>query len=215
MKKQYCAIIGDINKSRELRNRNKAQLLFGDAINAINKEFEREIASKFLITIGDEFQGLLNTPAMSYHIVRRFQDIMKDIPFAFGIGIGTLATKVNPQSAIGMDGECFYRARAALIAAKKSGQEVLYDFDHPSSHLVNLTIGVIERRWKKAGEKQKLIMKLHKMNKSQTEIAEIVKTSQQNISKTISSRSVKELDELVEGLLRYFQSFEKIQVTPK
>jgi hypothetical protein len=79
LKQQYCAIIGDINKSRTLERRARAQEKFKEAVAAINKEFKNDIASKFLITLGDEFQGLLKTPARSYHIVRRFQELTEPI----------------------------------------------------------------------------------------------------------------------------------------
>jgi hypothetical protein len=39
----------------------------------------------------------------------------------FGIGRGTLETEVNPDQAIGMDGPCFHRARAAIDAARSDG----------------------------------------------------------------------------------------------
>lgn len=69
MKPQYCAIIGDINESRKLEKRGAVQKIFERAVEQINKTYQDEIASKFLITTGDEFQGLLQTPAKSYHLV--------------------------------------------------------------------------------------------------------------------------------------------------
>lgn len=121
MKTQYCAIIGDINKSRQLEKRGMVQKKFEKAVEFINTEYKSEIASKFLITIGDEFQGLLHTPAKGYQIMRHFREIMEPVQFSFGADIGTLATPVAPKAAIGMDGECFHRARAALQHAKKNG----------------------------------------------------------------------------------------------
>jgi hypothetical protein len=215
MKTQYCAIIGDINKSRELPDRNRVQILFEDAVRAINDEFKNEVASKFLITLGDEFQGLLYNPAKSYHIVRRFQDIVKNISFAFGIGIGSLATKINPKSAIGMDGECFYNAREALKNAKEYKQEIVYYFADPSAPLVNIAIGLLEKKWKKLGDKQKQIMQMHKTNKSQNEIASLLNITQQFVSKTVNSQSFKEMQEIIDVLDIYFDKISEKSQQPK
>lgn len=65
MKHHYCVIIGDIDKSRTLQRRARIQEKFKEAVAAINKEFKNDIASKFLITLGDEFQGVLLTPQVN------------------------------------------------------------------------------------------------------------------------------------------------------
>ena len=70
MKKEYCAIIGDMNKSRLLPQRANAQKKFIKAVAAINNEFQQHIAWKFVLISGDEFQGLLKSPAESYRFIR-------------------------------------------------------------------------------------------------------------------------------------------------
>ncbi|MBI2428370.1 MAG: hypothetical protein HYV29_06165 [Ignavibacteriales bacterium] len=193
MKPHYCAIIGDINKSRALERRGAVQKKFEAAIDTINKEYKDEIASKFLITIGDEFQGILKSPAESHRLVRSFQELMNGISFAFGIGVGTLSTELNPVSAIGMDGECFHHARSALQAAKSGGQEVLFSFNDPAVPLLNVVTGEWESRRRKLGETVQKIMELHKSGKSQMEIASVLKVSQQFVSKSVNSKQFKEI----------------------
>ena len=50
---RYCALIGDINRSRELPQRARVQRAFQLAIGKVNQEFRDEIASNFVLTIGD------------------------------------------------------------------------------------------------------------------------------------------------------------------
>ena len=104
---KYCAIIGDIRRSRQLPRRGAVQKRFAGAIASLNREFRKEIASSFLITLGDEFQGLLLSPAASFRLIRRFQELMDPVPFSFGVGVGTLSTPLEKQ-AVGMDGEAFH-----------------------------------------------------------------------------------------------------------
>ena len=58
------AIIGDMVHSRALsaRARSAAQTDFAKLVVLLNRRFRRTIASRFVITLGDEFQGLLREP---------------------------------------------------------------------------------------------------------------------------------------------------------
>lgn len=79
------------------------------------------VRSRPTITLGDEFQGLFATaddPAALVGFLTRVQDLCRPADVRFGIGIGTLTTDLAPV-AIGMDGPCFHRARAAIDAARK------------------------------------------------------------------------------------------------
>ena len=57
----FVAIIGDMKDSRHLENRKEVQTHLQKILNQVNKKYEKDIASRFLITLGDEFQGLLYT----------------------------------------------------------------------------------------------------------------------------------------------------------
>lgn len=184
--KQYCAIIGDIRKSRSLPARAAVQRKFASAIETVNAEFKKEIASRFLLTLGDEFQGLLNSPAESYRLVRRFQDLMEPIPFSFGIGVGTLSTPVQ-REALGMDGEVFHRARAALTDAKKSKREILYSFDSPALDITNALIGLLESERQRLTARQKQIAQLLKDLDGQKAVAKRLRISQPAVAKVVAS----------------------------
>lgn len=124
--KQYCVIIGDIRKSRELGNRGQVQEDFQRALDAINAEFAEHITAKFIITIGDEFQGVLTSLEKSYDVCVRVEDLLHPVRFAFGIGFGEITTALN-DIALGMDGPAFHRARQALETAKRDGRWIIYD----------------------------------------------------------------------------------------
>ena len=56
--KRYVAIIGDIIGSRQLPDRAQIQLRLEKFLSHINVRFSKFVVAKFVITIGDEFQGL-------------------------------------------------------------------------------------------------------------------------------------------------------------
>ena len=72
----YCAIIGDIVKSKKIPNRQEIQDLFYCVLKEINIEFNDIIASDFTITLGDEFQGLILKPSLSYDIIKKIKQKM-------------------------------------------------------------------------------------------------------------------------------------------
>lgn len=69
--KPYVAIIGDIKNSRELQDRKQVQEKLEAVLNEINDTYDADIASKFLITLGDEFQGLLHCGIHTMHIISK------------------------------------------------------------------------------------------------------------------------------------------------
>ena len=214
-KRQYCAIIGDINKSRGLPARGRVQKKFQKSIDSINREFRPQIASRFKLTLGDEFQGLLKSPAQSYRLVRRFQDLMGIVPFAFGIGIGPLATPVIPKEALGMDGECFYRAREALKLAKKKKQEVVYDFPGPALRLVNVLISSLEKQWKSLNPTDQRIVQLSKEDLTQKDMAKELGITQQAISKVYRSKVIREMVDADGAIYEFFSTYSVSRTTTK
>ena len=185
-KELFCAIIGDINKSRELRGRARVQKTFQGAVVAINHEYKDRIASKFVVTLGDEFQGLLKTPEDSLQCVRRFQELMGRVQFRFGIGLGTLSTPLVPEKALGMDGECFHRARAALEKAKSNKRQIVYGLDNEWLPMINALIGLMELQWSRLTKRQAQIASLFKESGSQESVARRLKISQPAVSKALS-----------------------------
>lgn len=125
----YIALIGDMVSSRELGfdKRRKAQRELEEVLDDINnhEHLSKHIISNFVITTGDEFQGLLSDEANPLMYVRFVKSRMENIvAFRFGVGRGELTTPPK-DIAVGMDGKCFYRAREAIEDAEDEQLDVL------------------------------------------------------------------------------------------
>lgn len=110
----YYAIIGDIKNSKEIDNRYEVQNKLKKILDDINLKYKADIKANFLITLGDEFQGLLNSPAFALEIVKYIQRELYPVKLRFGIGIGEISTEINQKAAIGADGPAFYAAREMI-----------------------------------------------------------------------------------------------------
>ena len=116
----YVAIIGDLVKSREINAREDAQRKLKAVLEKINETHQTQLASRFSVTLGDEFQGLLHSPD---HILELLFDIkyqLYPIQVRFGIGLGEILTEIDPLESIGADGPAYHAARRLIGEVKRS-----------------------------------------------------------------------------------------------
>jgi len=187
MKSDYCVVIGDISKSKELRDRAGIQERFKAAIEEINQRFTDSIVSKFLVTIGDEFQGVLNDAAKSYDIIVAMRELLYPVEFVFGVGVGTITTEIAPE-AIGMDGPAFYNARVALEEGKGGGYEVRYrGVGESFDYLINAMLVLIEALKRNWTEHQFKVISIYRETSNQAEVARRLKVSRSAISQILAA----------------------------
>lgn len=118
--KMYCAVIGDIIESKKIERRSEVQAKLKKTLDEVNEMFREDIASKFTITLGDEFQGLLKGPDALLNIIEKIKVEMYPQKIRFGIGIGDIYTEINREMAIGADGPAYHNARKMLGEIKKA-----------------------------------------------------------------------------------------------
>ncbi|MFQ5640650.1 MAG: SatD family protein [bacterium] len=212
----YLTLIGDLVASRALApgERAEVQERFKSVLGEVNEKFREEIASLFLITAGDEAQGILKRPDYSYEIVRHIQIGLAPVGIIFGLGYGPLSTEVG-EFAVGADGPAFHLAREALTKAKQErkvyGKSILRDV-RLHSHLefldtvVNglfLSLSVLKNRWT---EKQSRVLHLLEQGENQTSVAKSLQSPLSNISRTIETAHYREYESLVASLIWVFRN---------
>lgn len=156
----YIAIIGDIVDSKKISNRFEIQTKLKNVLEDINTKYSNDIESKFMITLGDEFQGLLKGGNNVINIIEYIQIKMYPIHIRFGIGIGKIETEINNLIPFGADGSAYHTARKMiekLKAAEKKNKSsnanimISSDGDHSDLELLLNTIlslsTAIKQRW--------------------------------------------------------------------
>ena len=210
MESVYIALIGDIIKSRSINNRNEIQLILENILAGVNAEYEQFIAAKFLVTIGDEFQGLLKPSAPVYEIVGYIVESLFPIQIRFGIGLGVITTPIK-DIALGMDGPAFYFARESLkIAHERNGHAIVFKSEklgNVSEDAINMMLGslaVIRKLW---SESFREILSYLRSGKNQKEIADLLQVTQPYISKLIKNAYWKEVEALEGQLERLLRTY--------
>ena len=193
----YIVIIGDIMNSKEIMNRKNVQDKLSRVLENVNQAYSDSIMSKFAITLGDEFQGLLHTGEKTIEIIEYIKMEMYPVKIRFGIGIGSIETDINSEISLGADGSGYYRARNCIEKLKKiekkketASSDILIECDD-ENEMQELSLNSIfklmysiEKRWT---EKQRAVVNTCLFQHSnQTEISKIFHVTQSNIQQILS-----------------------------
>lgn len=191
----FVAVIGDIRGSRELADRSEVQREFKQVVNSLNDELpDSAIASQFTVTTGDEFQVLLTDAADAVDAVVSISDRFHPVRLRFGIGVGALETPLNPNQAIGMDGPCFHRARAAIEAAEDAAAWVRVDgwASQLVAH-VNSMFDLVQCVREDWTDRQAQFARALKAEGTQKRVVERFDVSKSTVSESLSAGHVQEV----------------------
>lgn len=147
---RYLAVIGDLRRSRALTARAAVQQRLETGLARVNRVLADELSAAFVVTLGDEFQGLLRRPEAAMPALALLEEELADLPVRYAFGWGALATRLRPE-AVGMDGPCFHAARAALDLAKREQRWVaVRGFGERHDAVLNgilRLLGEVRTRW--------------------------------------------------------------------
>lgn len=193
----YVAIIGDMKQSQKMNNRSVVQNKLKQVLEEINNKYISDISSKFIITLGDEFQGLLGNGVNTMNIVSEIERKMYPVKMRFGIGIGKITTDVNKEMALGADGPGYYKARNAIEYLKeneKKKQAIAADIrfevesDNQATTIMLNTIlalmTAIKESW--SDRQREIIWDMLEHQDSQIDVAKRLKIQQPAVQKSFS-----------------------------
>ncbi|HKL56978.1 MAG TPA: SatD family protein [Sphaerochaeta sp.] len=196
-KRLYIAIIADIIGSRNIKERNTVQKHLENVLERINETYQYAIASQFIITLGDEFQGVLHSGAVMMRILDRIQREMHPIAFRFGIGMGTLSVALQADTSLGSDGSAFHLARACIDAVQvleskkaesKTNMLIGIEGNEHTSSLLNTIFKLswaLQASW--TLRQREIIGSLQQFNETQAEIAKRLGIVQSSVQKSLAS----------------------------
>ncbi|MDO4331565.1 MAG: SatD family protein [Eubacteriales bacterium] len=192
----YTAIIGDIKESKTIENRSTIQKKLKHALDCVNERYHADISAKFIITLGDEFQGLLRKNEHLLDIIQYIQREMYPVRLRFGIGIGEISTDLFYEAAIGADGPAYYAARAMIEELReqekkirKQASDIQISIYHTESfeiteiNTILALMKVIEEEW---SDKQRYtIWDMTQNGGSQEECARRMETTQSTVARRL------------------------------
>lgn len=196
--KTYIAIIGDLKNSKGIQKRWQIQEELKRVLDSINEKYSSHIESKFIITLGDEFQGLLCNGGSVIPIILEIERKMYPIKIRFGIGIGEITTKINPDMAIGADGPAYYAGRMAINHLKENEKKKqvgpsdirveIHSKKQEISMMINTILSLlttIKSTW--SNRQREIIWNILEHNDSQKNVGERLNIKQPTVQTALSS----------------------------
>ena len=110
----YLALIADVIDSKMVKERLDLQKQVEKTLQKMNELFGDYLASRFTLTLGDEFQALLEVDAPVFQIIDTLRLELNPTQLRFGIGLGEIVTAIDPLQSVGADGPAYWNARAAI-----------------------------------------------------------------------------------------------------
>lgn len=113
-------LIGDLIESRKLSDRGRAatQKDLKTVLGQINRDASGML-SPWTITLGDEFQAVYQSSGSLFANLWTIMAAIQPVYARFSVSAGAIATPINREQAIGMDGPAFHSARDGINILKK------------------------------------------------------------------------------------------------
>lgn len=193
--KNYVAIIADIVSSKEIKNRKEVQDKLNKVIDHINMTYAENIASQFVVTLGDEFQGLLFDISRLLEIIDVILFEMYPITLRIGVGIGPITTEIKPEVALGADGPAYHQARNAITYIHDNEMRnatydtsiVIFPDEKPIVKLINLALLHYSAIFKSWDAHLFDAVRLMLEKKNQLEASQELKVTQSAITKRLKT----------------------------
>ena len=198
----YLALIADVIDSKMVQERFNLQKQLEKALRKMNELFGDYLASCFTLTLGDEFQALLKVGAPVFQIIDTLRSELSPTQLRFGIGLGEIATAIDPLQSIGADGPAYWNARAAINLVHQKNDygntQIYFSSGNDSKDLlVNALIAsgeAIRSGWR--GSQEEILLDLIKRfvyseNFSQQDLAQSLDINPSALSKRLKSSSIR------------------------
>lgn len=196
MSRTVIAFLADVVGSRQIppKKRAKLQADLDRLMAQINAQYRRAIISRFVVTLGDEFQGLVQRADDVPDIIQDIREGLGRTRVRIVVSRGLLSTPVK-KTAVGSDGPVWYAARDAMGSMHRSKQygTVFLGFDEVTDSVSTALMGLLTYQWTKLRDSQReTVAALRHTKHDKWEVAEKFGITQQALSNRTRSSGLRE-----------------------
>lgn len=200
-------LMGDIVGSSKAISTKQLHREFNSGVKHFNIKYAHQICSPLTITLGDEFQGVIENLRTSFQIANemRLYFLTQEIRCRFVISEGRIATPINPKKAWNMMGPGLTEARKRLNDKKdRSAYRFVYDRDPVIEDVLNgfgATMTEMEEGWTETQVKYVSAAYLNE-GKTYKDLAEEFGVSERNVYKVMNAADVKLYQRQLDGVIK-------------
>lgn len=210
----YCAFIGDLIHSRDIppHQREAVQERLRLLLDEMNTQFSAYLASPFLVTLGDEFQGLLTAAEPALEMIEYIDRGLAEyrVLVRYGLGLGEISTgPVNRAQALGDDGPAYHYAREGVELLKREGWRGFpvsiqtNQADGPLLHAVCRLLNGLAEDWSSAQRQYAMDMDVLG---EQLLVAEKNRVQQSSVSRALKRGRYRDYRETRKTLMEYLMN---------
>ena len=211
----YCAVIGDFvdSKKMEPAERKEAQDRLRRLLERVNSDYSDYIAANFLITLGDEFQGLMISSWPVLNIIELLVRAFYPQKIRFGVGLGDIYTDIDPRRALGTDGPAYHLAREAVNELKDSRGETLaffpvrfktQNYDEAILNALCVSASVFMSGWTQ--KQRELVFKANEFGGQQRLVADVFGKNPSTVARGLKSAHYEQFNCLLEAVRDYLRN---------
>lgn len=195
----HLVMIADVIGSRQLTNRGQLQALLEAELRSLSDD-RSSMASPYTITLGDEFQAVFDSANRVFPDILAILRALHPVGLRFALGIGPLATPINPEQAIGMDGPAFYQARDLLAGLKKDRRTIAIAGLPADDGLQNSALGLLDHQIHKWRPNRLDILRFLLQGNEVEAIADNLDITEQSVYKNIREGALAHAIQLIRAL---------------
>ena len=217
------AVIGDVVQSRSIpaRQRARVQAELEAMMAHINKRYSKAVLSNFLLTLGDEFQGLLAGLGGGAvpDIVQDMREQIPELRLRLAVSRGVLTTPVK-KTALGMDGPAWHAARDVLERSRSrrdpGGIGVWFTGFGDDDAVLDALAGLLGHHWDRLQTTQReVVTALRHHEGLRRDAATELGISQQSLSNRAQSAGAREYASGMDALRVVLRRHEPKPRTPR
>ena len=203
-------MVADLIGSSSISHRDLSQRKLVEAYQQINEIYTKDFYAPIKITRGDEIAGVFQRTDNLYRIADSINEMVCPVRLRFVFVKDLLTAGLDTRDAAIIDGPAFKIAGELLLKVKLGKKDFIFNLGNPIlddilTTLSNL-LSVIKNDWT---ENQRKVVKLYRELKNQSELANKLGVSQQNIAKTLKSVDWLKVQEAEEALNRLLKNYNR------
>lgn len=220
--KNYVVLMGDIVASRNTESEKNLHSNFNEVIKKINRKYKNKIISPFTITLGDEFQGLVDNLKDAFLISNemRIELLTKKLNMRFVIGNAEIDSSIiNKENSWNMIGDGLAETRE-LLNDKKSKNCYRFYFINKKNDLkeviiikllstLGLSMTSLESKW--TDKQIETIYEYRNSDLTREELAEKLGKNRNSLYKNLKSAQVELYEEQIEAIVSSLKKYDVIE----
>ena len=199
---RHIVLVADIVASRKIVERSAVQVRLSTCLKELNLKRREGLVSPYTITLGDEFQAVLNAPDRIFRDALTVLIALYPVEVRFSFSIGEISTAINTKQTVGMDGPAFHEARATIDRLRKTKSLfAVASRDGAGLMMINQSLALVSHAIRKWPRSRLEILRGLCENRTIKQLARDLRVTDKAVYKSIDAGAIRTIVPLFEEII--------------